>query len=87
MTPFRQAARGLSVARLLTQRLVEEFQGAVPGQCGRSFVIARRRVVVEAVIRSFVNIRRVRDVIRFKRGLVRGPSGVDAVVERGIMNQ
>ena len=42
------------------QILVEEIERALPGQLGGRFVVARRRVVVEAVIGAFVDVARCR---------------------------
>jgi len=46
------------------QVLVEEIDGALPGQLGRRFVVARRRVVVKSVVRPLVEVRGVWDLGR-----------------------
>ena len=45
-----------TVVALLTQVLVEEFEGARPREFGRLFVITRRRVVVKAVLFTIVHV-------------------------------
>ena len=49
----------------LSQSFIEELHGVAPGQLYRGLVITRPCVVVEAVIRSPVDVRHVVDVIRF----------------------
>src|SRR5580692_1814876 len=62
------------------QVLVQEIDGALPGQFGRVLVVARRGVVVEAVIHAGINVRGVGDVIGFQRCFVGRPSAGDAIV-------
>src|SRR5207249_10560086 len=70
-----------------SQVLVEEIDRALPRQLGRRLVIARRRVVVEAVVGAGVHELLVLDVVRLQRLLEVWPSGVDAVVEPAIVNE
>jgi hypothetical protein len=64
--------------------LIEEIQRALPGEFGRGFVVAWRRVVVESVIRAFVQVCGVGDVVGFQRFLLSGPARSDARVQRRI---
>ena len=73
----RDAERRRSQA-LRPQVLVEERDRPRPRELGGGFVVARRRVVVEAVIRARVHVHLVLDAVRLERRLVRGPAGVDA---------
>src|SRR5437773_401405 len=59
---------------LPAQILVEEVERPLPRELGGGFVVARRRVVVEAVLRSLVHERLVLLAVRFQRRLERRPS-------------
>ena len=48
------------------QILVEEVESALPGKLGGGFVISRRRIVVETMIRALIYIFLVVDVIGFQ---------------------
>jgi hypothetical protein len=64
-----------------SQVLIEEVESALQGKLGGSLVVTRRCVVMEAVIRAFVDITRVGHVIGFQRSLVRGPLAGDTRVK------
>src|SRR5258706_12120936 len=70
-----------------SQVFVEKLQRSAPRQFCCRLVITRGRVVVEAVIGSFVDIRRVIYVIGLQCGLESGPSRVDAIVESPVVNK
>ena len=59
----------------------------MPSQFGGLLVVARRRVVVKAVVGAFVEVDLIGDVVGLKRLFVGRPSGVDAPVEAGVVNQ
>src|SRR5712692_998787 len=69
------------------QVFVEEIESALPGKLGRSLVIARRRVVVEAVIGALIHMHGVGNVIEFERLFVGGPCSVDTRVQGCIVKQ
>src|SRR5690242_9179284 len=56
---------------VLPQILIEEIQRALPGELRRLLVVAGRRIVVEAVLRAFVDEAFVRHVILLERGFIR----------------
>ena len=64
---------------------LEERDGARPRELGGGLVIARCRVVVEAVLRARVEKGLVSHVVRLQRGLVGGPALVDALVVLGVV--
>ena len=66
---------------------VEECQCAIPRQSRRLFVVARRGVVVEPVVRALVDMGGVGLPVRLERRLIGGPAGVDAGVELAIVDQ
>ena len=59
----------------------------VPRELGGSLVVARRGVVVEAVLRARVDVHRVLDLVRLERRLVGRPAGVDALVVLGVVDE
>src|SRR3989304_2819515 len=67
----------------LADVLVEERDGPLPGQFGRRLVVARCRVVVEAVLGTGVEIALVGDVRRLERGFELRPARVDARIYLG----
>src|SRR5690606_25119256 len=66
---------------------LEEIDRPLPCERRRLLVEARRRVVVEAVIRARVEIRLVLDAGVVERSLIRRPAGVDALVGLGVVQQ
>src|SRR5262245_21446416 len=64
------------------QVLVEELQRPVPGELRRRLVVARRRVVVEAVLRPLVDEQLIGLVVRLERGLIGRNARADAGVLR-----
>src|SRR5438093_24995 len=62
------------------QVLVEKRERAVPRELRRLLVVARRRVVVEAVLRALVDEELVLLVVRLERRFVARDSGADACV-------
>ena len=83
----RRVSRRTARLQLAPQIFIEEVEGALPGQLGGGLVIARRSVVVEAVIGTGVNISVVGDVVGFERLFVSGPSAGDAGVQSRIVKQ
>src|SRR5882724_5396096 len=67
--------------------LVQEVHRPLPGERGGSAVVARRGVVVEAVLRAGIAVHRVRDLARLQRGLIGGPARIDPVVVVGVVDQ
>ena len=61
----------------------EPRDGALPGQRRRGLVVARRGVVVEAVVRARVDVRLVDGARGLQRSLVGRPGGVDVGVGLG----
>src|SRR5215207_8934468 len=74
-------------AAWLSQVLVEERDRPLPRQLRRRLVVARRRVVVEAVLRAGIEEALVPDAGRLERLLERGPARVDALVHLGRLDQ
>ena len=66
--------------RTTSSVLVEVVERPLPGELGRLGVEARRRVVVEAVLRPRIDERLVRNTVRLQRRLVRRPAGVDPLI-------
>src|SRR5262249_52319150 len=71
----------------LAELAVEEGDRPLPRELGRGGVVARGRVVVEAVLRARIDERLVVDVRRLQRLLVGRPRGVDALVVLGEVQQ
>src|SRR5207245_8394788 len=59
----------IPIAAASAEILVEELQRALPRELGRLLVVPRRRVVVEAVLRAFVDEHLVLLVVRLQRRL------------------
>src|SRR5215467_11319405 len=81
---------GLSMARrpsLPAEVLVQKVDGPLPGERSGRLVVARRGVVVEAVLRARVAIHRVRYAVGFERRLVGGPAGVHALVAVRVLDE
>ena len=68
------------------QVLVEEIDRALPRELRGGFVVARRRVVVEAVLGALVGEGLVRLAVGLERRFVRRPSLIDARIVGGIVN-
>src|SRR6266581_2236732 len=69
------------------QGFLEEGNGPRPGQLGRGFVIPGRGVVMKAMIRARVHVHLVFHPVRLERRLPSGPAGIEALVERGVVDQ
>src|SRR5262245_286526 len=69
------------------EMLVEKIQRALPCELSGGLIIAGCRVVMEAVVRAFIHVHSVSDVIGFQRFFVSGPSVIDTLIERRVMNQ
>src|SRR5689334_8534100 len=67
--------------------LREEIERALPRELRRRLVVARRRVVVEAVLRIRIDVGMVLHVMRGEHLLEGGPRVGDAVVLRGVMQE
>src|SRR4029077_19399746 len=88
--PVTIATRSRSIpdARALSgQVCLEEGDGALPRQLGGWLVVARRRVVVEAVLGARVDVHLIRHPGGRQRGLERGPHLVDPLVGLGVVDQ
>src|SRR2546423_1322473 len=72
--PTRSLTQVVLALRGCLEVLVEPVQRALPGEFGRGFVVTRRRVVVEAVLRGFVHMAFVRHLGRGQRLLVGRPA-------------
>src|SRR5882757_9603449 len=68
------------------QVLVEPIERVLPGFFGCCVIVTGRRVVVEAVIGTFVDMSLVRHLRRGEGGIERGPSVGDARVELAILS-
>ena len=66
---------------------VEPADGAIPGQIGHFLVIARGRIIVEAVIGAIIDMRFEGLAVGFQRGFVIGPARIDALVESALVKQ
>src|SRR4051812_8106300 len=67
------------------QVLVEEIERALPRKLRGGLVVARRRVVVEAVLRVGIDVGVVLDVTGLEHLLERGPAAGDARVLRSVV--
>src|SRR6185503_6298460 len=67
--------------------LLEEVDRPLPGKLRRRGVVARGRVVVEAVLRAGVEEHLVPLLVLLERRLVRGPACVDALVGLRVMDE
>ena len=70
-----------------SQIFIKKVECALPGQLGSGLVIARRRIVVETVIRAVINIGSVGDVVGFQRLFPGRPPAGDACIERRIVKK
>src|SRR5580765_7692520 len=71
----------------LSQVFVEPGERTVPRERGGVLVVARRRVVVEAVLRALVDVALVRHAGRLERFVVGGPGRGKACVHFAVMNE
>src|SRR4051812_492780 len=69
----------------LAQGLVQEGECARPRELRGGLVVARRAVVVEAMVDVRVDERLVADAVGLQRLLVRRPACVDALVEARVV--
>src|SRR5215467_3902950 len=72
---------------LRLQRLVKVVDGPLPSELGGGFVETRRRVVMEAMIRFWIDIRLIPDAIGLESGFVIGPPAVDVGILLGKVKQ
>src|SRR5262245_11784279 len=83
LSPFKRGQEAIG----LNQILLEKRDGAVPGELGRGFVVARGGVVVEAVLGAGVGV----DLVLHAgglHGLLHGRvHGVDALVVLGELDE
>src|SRR3954447_13450836 len=85
--PRRSPAKSSYASGRRFEVFVEPGQRALPGEFGSGLVIARRRVIVEAVVGGFVNVTFVNHLCG-RQCLVEGrPSRIDALVEFAIMRR
>src|SRR5215208_2708188 len=87
LQPSTHLVASRAKATWLSQVLVEERDRPFPRQLRRFRVVARRRVVVEAVLRAGILKAFVPDVGRFERLLECRPARVDAFVHLGRLDQ
>src|SRR5688572_9221150 len=73
--------------RLGPKMFVEVIESALPGQLGGRFVITRSGVVVETVLGPGIDIAFVSFTGRLQSRFVCRPTGVDALVHFGVVNQ
>src|SRR5437867_4290685 len=73
----------MTCAQSLPQVLVEECGRPFPSELRRLGVVPRRRVVVESVLRSWVEEPLVLDLCRLERLLVVRPARVDPLIVLG----
>ena len=66
---------------------VEKVDCSCPSQLRRRFVIARRGVVMEAMIGLFVDISGVSHFVSLQRFFIRRPAAVNARVEFSVLEQ
>src|SRR5690349_14096438 len=67
------------------QILAEVRQRAIPGKVRGLLVVARRGIVVEAVLRAFVGEGLIRNTSNLQRRLKRRARRVDAFIRAGIL--
>src|SRR5215471_19886767 len=72
---------------LRLQRLVKVVDGPLPSELGGGFVETRRRVVMEAMIRFWIDICLIPDAIGLESGFVIGPPAVDVGILLGKVKQ
>src|SRR5437870_7484861 len=83
----RTRDQGRRVTLSSSQVFVEPIQRAPPGQLGSRFVVARRGVVVEAVIGLGIDVALVRNVGCLQRRVVRRPRFGETRIELAMVNQ
>jgi carboxymethylenebutenolidase len=81
----KSVSDAVAMLRELSQSSLGGKVGAVGFCWGGGFVIARRRVVVEAVLRAFVDEQLIILVVRLQRCFVRRNAFVDALIVAGIL--
>src|SRR5207244_2496827 len=69
------------------QILREELERPRPRELRRRLVVARRGVIVEAVLRAGIHVHLVLDARGLERRLVCGPALVDPLIGAGIVQQ
>src|SRR5262245_13863902 len=77
----------LAVTRASAQIFVEPVEGALPGELGGRFVVARRGVVVKAVLRAGIDVAFMRHMTGGERLVERRPSRRDAFVLLAVLRQ
>jgi hypothetical protein len=83
--PRRHLTRFRAPSSLPPDVLVEELERSLPRELRGRFVVARRRVVVEAVLRALVHEHLVLLVVRLQRRLVRRDAAFDALIVAGVV--
>src|SRR5215470_11485105 len=66
---------------------LEEGDGAIPRKLGRGFLIARSRVVVEAVLGPRIHVHLVADAARLEGGLESRPHGIDPLIALRVLDE
>ena len=79
-------AGGFSL-RLLAQILLKPCQRALPGELSRGPVIARRGIIMKAVVNTLINIGLVDFIVCLQRFFIGGSAFINAAIESGIMQQ
>lgn len=72
--------------RALAQVLPEELNRPCPRQFRRCLVVSRSGIIVESMLRAWIEMRLVALLVRKQCGLIRRPRGVDAFVDFGVMD-
>jgi hypothetical protein len=85
--PVRFPPPALIDSIALPQVFIEKLESALPCQFGGGFVIARCRVVVEAVLFALVHVQRIQLVVGLERCFIVRDACVDALVIAGVMQQ
>src|SRR5271165_4400039 len=70
----------------LAHALLEERDCTIPRQLGRGLLVARRRVVVETVLRSRIGVLLIGYVMGLQGRLVSRPHRVDALVVLSVVD-
>src|SRR5271155_3233071 len=76
--PWRREPSGAQI-------FVEPIDRPLPGFLCRGLIVARRRVVVEAVVGALIDMALVRNARRVKSGVERRPAAGDAPIELAIL--
>src|SRR5262249_29394304 len=66
---------------------LEEGDGTIPGELGCGFLIARGRVVVEAVLGPRIHVHLVADAARLEGGLESRPHRIDPLVALRVLDE